>query len=302
MKIKLLLILLMLPIVVISFKKKETNFILKKIKDNSSKSCLVEEKITIINNNKSETIPLNDYIYGVVASEMPASFNYEALKAQAIVSRSYILARCKTNNCQVGTNTDYQVYNDEDTFKTKWGNKYNEYHQKIKKAVLETDNMVITYDDEIIEAFYFSMSNGYTEKSDSVFSDYLPYIKSVKLDESLNNNYEKTVELSINDFKEKLNISGHITIKDIIRNETNRVTSININNKKFSGVEIRKLLNLRSTDFEINVINNLVNIKTRGYGHGVGMSQYGANQLANDGANYIEIINFYYNNVLLNKI
>ena len=278
-----------------SFDKKETVF-------------LNEEKTVTIKNNETKeekNLELEEYIIGVVAGEMPASFEIEALKAQAIAARSYAMNKINTSNETYDLVTDVtnQVYITTDEMKNKWQSEYDYYYKKIKNAVLETQGLVMKYNDEIISAYYFAMSNGSTEDVSLVFGESKDYLQSV--DSSWDENVKNfTVETNIKkeEFCKKLDIScDDIIIKDIKRSETNRVNEITINNKKFKGTEVRSLLNLRSTDFDIE-INESIKITTKGYGHGVGMSQYGANEMAKNGSTYEEILKHYYNNIEISKI
>ena len=167
----------------------------------------------------------------------------------------------------------------------------------------ETNKEIIVYNDKPINAYYFSSSNGFTEDSKYVFGEE-EYLSSVEIpSDTENKEYLSYKEIKTDEFKEKLGISdSEITISNIVRSNTNHILTIEINKKKYTGVEIRKLLDLRSTDFDINVSENIINVTTRGYGHGVGMSQNGANYLAKEGKNYKEIINYFYKNVRIEKM
>jgi stage II sporulation protein D len=260
-------------------------------------------------NNEIETLDLETYLIGVLAAEMPASFEKEALKAQAVASRTYAMYKIEHN-----TNNDYDVlasitnqsYITEDEMKDLWNDDYQKYYEKISEAVNETSNEVMYYNDEIIEAFYFSMSNGQTENSIDVFNEELPYIKSVssKWDNEELNNFLSTIEIEKSTFCEKLNLRTCDTLKitNITKTSSNRISSLTINNQEFKGTKIRELLNLRSTDFSIDIKDNKVTIITKGYGHGVGMSQYGANGMAKDGYSYQQILKYYYNDININKM
>lgn len=264
-----------------------------------------DKTIKVKKDEQINSLKLEDYIIGVVASEMPASFNIEALKAQAIAARTYALNKLGSNNdYDILASVSNQGYITIDEMKNIWHEDFQKYYNKIYESVMSTKGIVMTYNNTLIEAYYFAMSNGYTEKSSMVFNvdrDYLDIVE-VKYDNSNLKNFSTTVNFTKEDFCNKLNIScNNINISNINRTSTNRVSTITINNKLFKGTEIRKLLNLRSTDFTIN-ISDLVTITTKGYGHGVGMSQYGANGMANDGYSYEEILKYYYKNIELSKI
>lgn len=257
--------------------------------------------------NSITEINLEDYIIGVVAAEMPASFEMEALKAQAIAARTFAMYKKNTRNLNydliIGTKD--QAYKDNKTLLAQWNVNFFSNYLKIREAVETTKNQVLTYNNEIINAFYFSMSNGYTENCELVFSQDLPYLNSVSSEwdnESLNN-YSFTKTISKQEFCSSLEIPCEtIEIKDVTRSNSNRVLSITINEKTFKGTEVRTKLGLRSTDFTIEIIDDTVNITTKGYGHGVGMSQYGANGMAKAGYTYEQILKHYYQNTEITKL
>ena len=246
-------------------------------------------------------INLEDYIIGVVAAEMPASFESEALKAQAIAARTYAMYKKETRNLDYDLimGTKDQAYKNNQTLLAQWGLNFFKYYLKIREAVIDTQGKVLTYDGQVINAFYFSMSNGYTENSELVFKQDLPYLNSVpsSWDNESIENYRYTTTISREDFCSSLEIScDTITITNIERSNSNRILNITINDKTFSGTEVRTKLGLRSTDFDMEISSNEIKITTRGYGHGVGMSQYGANGMAKEGYSYEEILKHYYQN------
>ena len=259
-----------------------------------------------INDNDIASINIEDYVIGVVAGEMPASFQDEALKAQAVAARTYAIFKMQNNskNYDVVTSVANQRYLTIDEMKSKWNSDFNRYYEKIKNAVNETVGEVMFYNDEIVEAYYFSMSNGYTEDVSLVFSENKDYLQSVESNYEVNNkNFLVTKDFSKEDFCNKLNINcNKIDIKNIIRSSTSRVNYITINDITFKGTEFRHKLGLRSTDFTINLLDNVVRITTKGYGHGVGMSQYGANGMAKEGYSYDEILKYYYKNINISSI
>ena len=266
-----------------------------------------EIEVTIKDSTSNEETKLNleEYIIGVVAGEMPASFEVDALKAQAIAARSYALSKINTATTSYDLLTDVtnQVYITTTDMQKKWGSDYEYYYNRIKDAVLETKDLVMEYDGEVISAYYFAMSNGYTEDASLVFGETHDYLESVDSawDESVKN-FEVTTTFSKEEFCEKLSLDcSNIAIENIVRSATNRVNSITINNQEFKGTKIRSLLNLRSTDFDIDITDK-VTITTKGYGHGVGMSQYGANEMAKKGYTYEEILNYYYKGIDIVKI
>ena len=289
MKKLILIILFLLPISICSFLlKKKTVFFSEKPKHN-----------TVIINVKEKNLylDLENYVIGVVAGEMPALFQDEALKAQAVAARSYVLSKEKDGNYVVSASTSDQVFLTSYEMKEKWQNDYDEYYNKILNAVKKTSGEVLTKDNKILKAFYFSMSNGYTENSKDVFGEDLTQSVESPFEISLSN-FEIVKEFSKSELLEKLGVDN-LNIENQQISETKHTSSIIIGGKEFSGIEVRKLLNLRSTDFEIKQVGENFNIITRGYGHGVGMSQYGANELAKSGKSYKEILAYYYKNTKL---
>lgn len=297
----ILVVIFLIPIVVISFIY-ETNYFLQ---EKNKTTPVVKEKtkkiVKLYNKGTIENITLEEYIIGVVACEMPATFHMETLKAQAVASRTYALKKMNENNIyDLENSINNQCYNDEKELKQKWKNNYKKYYNKIKEAVMLTKNQYITYNDEIIIAFYFAMSNGYTEDSQLVFSETKPYLKSVESQwETNRKDFVETKIFTEEELLQKLKLKNKKinNIKILSRTKTNRVEKLKVNTKIFKGTKFRMLLNLRSTDFDISKNKNNIKIKTKGYGHGVGMSQYGADGLADEGKNYVDILKYYYKDI-----
>ncbi len=264
-------------------------------------------KVKQVSKNEVVELNLEDYIVGVLAGEMPVSFEEEALKAQAVVARTYALKRVKeSNKYDVVDTTKNQVYLDDDYLKTIWGKSYDKNMRKIKKAVKETSHECIFYDDKLIDALFFSTSVGMTENSEEIFKNSIPYLRSVSStwDEEVSPIFKKEYSFELEDFykKLKLNYNKKLDIEKISVTSTGRVKEIKINGIKFSGTKVQQLLGLKSNYFTINKVGNNIKIETKGYGHGVGMSQYGANGMAKEGYSYREIIDHYYQDVELKKI
>lgn len=261
---------------------------------------LVNVTVKDVDSNEETNLDLEEYVIGVVAGEMPASFEIEALKAQAIAARSYALSKIETSTESYDLVTDItnQVYITTEDMQEKWGEDYDFYYDKIKNAVSATKNLVMEYEGDVISAYYFAMSNGATEDVSLVFGESRDYLKSVdsSWDESVKN-FSVTTTFTKEEFCSKLSIDcSNITIGAIDRSSTNRVNTIVINDKEFKGTTLRTLLGLRSTDITIDIADD-IKITTKGYGHGVGMSQYGANEMAKNGASYEEILNHYYKDI-----
>ena len=264
-----------------------------------------EKKMVLVSvNDAEESLYIDDYILGVVACEVPALFPVEALKSMAIVSRTFYSYKDNNSQGYVAKNSD-QCFNDENDMREKWGENFDKYYNIIKKAIDDTSNLYITYDNELIESFYFSISNGMTENIENVFSEVRPYLVSVdsSWDQNVKNfSYEKV--FSRNEFFEKLNIqiSDNLDVQVVSKSTSGRINELLINGVKFKGTELRKLLGIRSTDFTIDSVEGNIVITTKGYGHGVGMSQYGANEMAKSGYNYEDIIKHYYTGVEIKSL
>lgn len=256
-----------------------------------------------------DVISLEEYVVGVVAGEMPVSFELEALKAQSVASRSYVLRRIGYNKDQeydVVDTVSNQVYLDEEELQSKWGDQYIGYISKVRQAVNETSMEYLEYDGEVIDAMFFSTSNGYTEDSVVVFSSDYPYLRSVEssFDEEVASAFYSSTTISLQEFYEKLGLSylPDLNVEVLERSSSNRVVRLTINGKEFLGRDVYNKLGLRSCDFEFMVVGSNVEIHTKGYGHGVGMSQYGAQGMAKNGYNYREILSHYYVGTTLTKL
>lgn len=253
-------------------------------------------------------VPLEEYVVGVLSGEMPTSFELEALKAQAVAARSYVLKKMEQNRKKeydVVDTVSNQVYLDYDELKVKWGIDYDNKISKIKQAVVETTGEYLTYNNQVIEAFFFSTSSGMTENCDEVFSESLPYLVSVDSHyDSISPSFEVNREFPLSTFYQLLNLpyQEKLEISITKTTSTGRVKELTINGNKFTGSEVYSKLSLKSTFFEIKQDNQVVKITTKGYGHGVGMSQYGANGMAKEGYNYDEILKHYYVGTTISKI
>ena len=244
---------------------------------------------------------------GVVAGEIPVTFHDEALKAQAVAARTYVLKKMENNKGEfdVIDTTANQVYIDNATLKEKWGINYIKNINKIRNAVQETQGEYMTYNGEIITAFFFSTSVGKTENSEDIFSSALPYLRSVASpwDENISPVFNEKNKFYLVDFYKYLNLSynSKLSYKILSTTSTGRIKTISINNTIFSGQTVAQALNLRSSFFTIEQDNNDVYITTKGYGHGVGMSQYGAYGMAIQGYKYNEILKYYYKDIEIVK-
>ncbi len=268
----------------------------------------VEVAVHRVSAQKIENVELEDYVVGVLAMEMPAKFEMEALKAQALAARTYVVKHMLSeqkigvpDGADVSDTTDYQVYKSKEELKVEWEGEYDWKIQKITQAVKETQGQILTYNGDPIDAQFFSTSNGYTENSQDYYKNEYPYLKTVESPWDVNTEkFFYQVQMTVADFEQKLGIKlgngneiGNVTAKT----QSNRIASVDVGGKSFTGREVRVALGLRSTDFSWERKGNNIVIKTKGYGHGVGMSQYGADGMAKAGKNYKEIVAHYYQGV-----
>lgn len=295
--------LIIIPFIIVTILLKEPKEIELKYASNTVVRIKREKK------NIIETIPLEEYIVGVLAGEMPISFEIEALKAQAVASRSYALNKIANNKDKEYDVVDTimnQVYLDNDYLKSVWKNTYVTKINKLKTAVNETFGEYLDYNGSIVNAMFFSTSNGYTEDSKNVFGFEADYLKSVNSpwDEETSTAFNSSKEISLQEFYEKLNLpyQEKLTVEITKRSPTNRILNLKINNQDFASRELYKKLSLKSTDFVIIQNGSNIIIKTKGYGHGVGMSQYGALGMAKQGKTYEEILSHYYKDTKIKKI
>lgn len=297
--------------IIVDYKTNSTNkeaFIESKnnlvIEEANTSNSINENYVTLKRRDGSIlNLTLENYLIGVLGAEMPATFNLEALKAQAVVARTYTLKSISTGKV-LTDNESTQSYKSDLELKQLWGNSYETYYNKIKMAVLETEGEYLTYNNNYIEAVYHSTSNGKTEDASSVWGNYFPYLVSVSsiYDES-NPTFLYEKKISYEEISTKLNITVNNNSELIVLSYTNgdRVGSISINGKIYSGVLFRNLLGLRSATFDFSKEPDGIKFTTKGYGHGVGMSQYGANGLAKNGYSYKDILKHYYPGVNILK-
>lgn len=249
-------------------------------------------EVWITEKEACETIPFEKYVQGVVASEMPASFDTEALKAQAVASRTYALGRIKAGGRLCDT-VHCQVYRSDNI------------PSKVKKAVEATAGQVLLCNGKLAaHALYFASSAGRTENSQDVFSGSFSYLVSVDSSYEPGATHKKEVlTMSVSKFADKIKKAmpeldfGSVTSRNIkirSRSEGGRAALVQIGDQKVSGADIRSALGLYSTRMKFSFKGDKITITTGGSGHGVGMSQYGANGLAKKGKNYRDILRHYY--------
>ena len=312
----------MVTIADVENKERENSNITDKISDNKKYDYKKYNIIRLYHskNGETEKIPIDEYLYGVVAAEMPASFEEEALRAQAVVARTYTIYKIENN---IGKHDDADICDDasccqawiskEDRL-NRWeeGTKENNWN-KIVNAVDSTKGKVITYDGKVINAFFHSNSGGKTETTLNVWGgDGYPYLQAVETaGEDEYNQYQSELKITKQDFIKKfkdkysdftVDFSENDAIKILEYTDSNRVKKIKIGNKELSGVEVRTILGLKSANFSVvNDGDNLM-FDVIGYGHGVGMSQTGADSMAKQGNNYENIIKHFYTGVEITNV
>ncbi len=313
--------------------KKETE---RQLQDNNQQEQTTENQTEISNKNtynyskygtisllhkktgEVERVKLDEYLCNVVSAEMPATFEQEALKAQAIVARTYTIYKIlnkKHDNADIcDDSTCCQAWISKDDRLAKWEENQRESNwQKICSAVNETSGKIITYENKPIDAFFHSNSGGITEVPVNVWGGTgYPYLQSVETSgENTYTQYASEVRLSqeelINKLKEKYSdISIDFTNSDDIKileyTESTRVKTVKFGNHEISGVEARTLFGLKSTNFEISRDGNNIKFSVKGYGHGVGMSQTGADSMAKNGSKAEEIIKHFYTGVEITEV
>ena len=263
--------------------------------------------------NEVEPIELDSYLYGVVSAEMPADYEIEALKAQAVVARTYTIYKIqnkKHENADIcDDSTCCQAWISKDDRLARWEEEKRESNwQKIEQCVNDTTGKIITYQDQPINAFFHANSGGKTELPVNVWGGTgFPYLQVVEtVGEDGYQQYASDVVLSQEELLEKLktkyediqiDFNKEEEIKILDYTDSNRVKTIRLGNHEISGVEARTMFGLKSTNFEMIKEEDKIKFTVKGYGHGVGMSQTGADSMAKQGSNYEEIIHHFYNEV-----
>ena len=260
--------------------------------------------------NEIEEVKIDDYLCNVVSAEMPADYELEALKAQAIVARTYTIYKVqnkKHENADIcDDSTCCQAWVSKENRLERWEEtKREDNWKKIQQCVNETKGKIITYNNQPINAFFHANSGGTTELPVNVWGGSgLPYLQVVQTaGEEGYTQYSSEVDLTqeelINKLKTKyediqIDFNNDEDVKILEHTDSNRVKTVRFGNHELSGVETRTLLGLKSTNFEIKKENNQIKFSVKGYGHGVGMSQTGANTMAKQGKNCEEIIKHFY--------
>ncbi len=287
-------------------------------KEKTEKGEEISIKLLHEKTGETEEVNLEEYLCNVVSAEMPVSFELEALKAQAIVARTYTIFKMENKKHENADICDSSKccqawVSKEERFKRWEDGKKEENWIKISKAVDETKGKIITYNNKPINAFFHSNSGGKTELPVNVWGgNNYPYLQVIET--SGENEYKQflsELELSNEELLDKLKVKyGDINInfeddndiKILEFTESGRVRTIKMGNHNISGVELRNILNLKSNNFEIEKKDGKIKFKVKGYGHGVGMSQTGADSLAKQGKNAEEIIKHFYKNIEIKNV
>jgi stage II sporulation protein D len=282
-------------------------------------------KVYLSKEDKIMEFDIEEYVRGVVAAEMPAEFDLEALKAQAVAARTYGLAHMEqfggskkstAKGADVDDTVNSQVYMSKEERISKWDKRYAiGYWNKITDAVNQTSGQILTYDDKLVlSPYYFAISSGKTEGAAEVFSNDIPYLRSVKSDGDKEvKNYQVTTKYTYPQLVNIINAkytAAKVTAKglksqmSILERTTGgeSVKKIKLGSITITGSQFREMLDLRSSNFSIKFNSKDVEITSKGYGHGVGMSQWGADAMAKEGSNYADILTHYYQGVKINKI
>lgn len=279
------------------------------------------ENIIVCIDGVNTTINIDEFLVGVVSAEMPASFETEALKAQAVAGRTYIyykqwlIDEGKSDNVHDGAvvcndPAHCKAYIDIET-KNPWGDYYELYKTKITQAVYDTSNEYIIYNNEPIAAVFHAASSGITEKAEDVWGTDIPYLQAVESEGSkVSPNYSNSISVSLDDFKTiflnsyptaDFSVEKELWFRASTRSESGGIISVYVGGVLIDGADIRTLFKLNSTNFTIEYTDDYIIFHTLGYGHGVGLSQYGANALAKDGLTYNEILSWYYKDTQITK-
>lgn len=262
----------------------------KKIEDNENKQSPVQI-VSVMRSNGQVDLPLEEYLIGVVASEMPVTFELEALKAQAVAARTFASAR----GYSVDDTTASQVYKDNEQLRNQWQGQYDEYYDKVKQAVEATAGQILVYNNEPITAAFFSSCADATNNAQDYWQNEVPYLQSVPSPwDRESTDIMRSVDV---DESTLVNLLGSRDVTIVSLFDNGYVREVQAGNQIYTGRQIREKLGLASSCFTIEWIENGLRFNTYGSGHGIGMSQYGAQGMALSGYTYDEILHHYYTGV-----
>ncbi len=267
--------------------------------------------VSVLNTLSGKVVEMSarDYITGAVAAEMPASYSTEALKAQAVTCYTYYKwLKENADNADYDISDDsktHQGYLTDEQMREKWGDKYESYKKKIEQAVLSVLGECIMYENEPIFAAFHAISSGRTHSAEAVWGQALPYLRSVQaVGDTLSPDFDSSAEFTPEE------LIGILSIKDtesnLIKNidyaDSGYVNKITLGEKSYNGSEFSSLLKLRSPAFSAEYKEGKYVFSVKGYGHGVGMSQYSADYMARQGSTYKEILAHFYGGTYIDKI
>ena len=296
-----LLIILMLTLPLLSLTKEESPSL------TPPSPVKVSDKITVLDTKTEKMMELavSDYLFGVVAAEISLKSEVETIKAQAVASYTYLLYKKDKNK-----NESYDITNDSSIDQAyisreealeKWGDNAENYEKKLNDCLTAVEGIYISYNNKPIFAAYHAISSGKTESNESVWGNKLPYLVEVQsMGDLLSPDYISEKKVTLEEFRAAfaslctLPEKGENFIGDISRSSSGGVKTIKVGDKFFVGTEFRKLLSLRSTNFDVKFADNCFTFTVRGYGHGVGLSQNGAEYMAKQGSTFSEILAWYY--------
>ena len=303
----LAVVMILTPLAVQGTVEKEETVVFETLAKPKTEKTNGDDCFRIFNTETKEinTISALNYIFGVVASEMPSLYEEEALKAQAVASYTYACyKRIENKDKDYDLTDDFsldQCYATEENLKEKWGDSFEEYSKKIKSVVNEVAGKIPTYNDEPILAVYHALSGGYTYSAKDVWGKDIEYLKgAVSESDTLEENYITVKEFSEKEIKKCFEYKkGEEVFGKSESNSKGLVINIAVYGKEISGNEVRSKLGLPSANFTVSEKQGKYVFTCKGYGHGVGMSQKGANSMAKQGFTYEEILLHYYNGVKL---
>lgn len=296
--ISIIIIILLLPYIITTMFKGGINFA-KEENVESINTVESTKKVVVNDNNVKLDLDIEQYIIGVVASQIPMDYEKEAIKAQCVIARTSVIKKIG-NRQNINTSELKLGYMNMVEMEQKWGyDKFYENYNKLQEIVNSTKGEIIEYENNPIEAAFHAVSVGSTRNATSVMkNNNYPYLVSVKSEKDVESkHYLSTVTITFEKMSELFNEEITSIPEVISTDELGYVETIKMNDKIMSGEKFRKTLSLSSACFEMKLISGEVKITTIGKGHGLGLSQYGANELAKEGENYKQILNYYYLNI-----
>lgn len=270
--------------------------------------------LRVLDGDTVREMTLGEYLVSVVRAEMPASFPLEALKAQAVAARTYTLYKMQSGGSHGDTadictdSTCCQAFLSEERARNNWGDDADANEKKVEESVRGTDGQTALYDGKPILAVFYSSSAGQTRAAGEVWQNDLPYLQPVSSPEKGASipNYYSTAKFTAGEFREKFlaahpeaDLSGAMSgwLKNAVTDSAGSVETVCVGGVTVKGSSLRSILGLRSACFEWEIVDGALVFYVTGFGHGVGMSQYGASQMARDGADFREIVTHYYTGV-----